>query len=54
MAAYQSQNGAATQPDMTALVTASLLQNASTLYTVTWPSNTLTLTGVGSCTGIAG
>ena len=54
VAAYQAQNGAATTPSMANLVTANLLQQASTLYTITWPGSVMTLTGTGACTGIAG
>ena len=54
VAAYQAQNGAATTPAMTALVTGGLLQQASTLYTVSYVSGVLTLTGTGNCTGVAG
>jgi prepilin-type N-terminal cleavage/methylation domain-containing protein len=54
VAAYQAQNGAATQPTMANLVTGGFLQSASTLYTLTWPSGVITLTGQGNCNGIAG
>ncbi len=54
VAAYQAQNGASTTPDMTALVNGNYLQTASTYYTLTWPSGVMTLTGQGTCTGIAG
>jgi general secretion pathway protein G len=53
IAAYQAKNNATDQPTMTQLVSGGFLQQASTLYTIDWTSG-LALTGVGTCTGVAG
>ena len=54
VAAYQAKNNATDQPTMAQLVSGGFLQQASTLYTITWPSGVLTLTGQGNCSGVAG
>ena len=51
---YQANHGSSTQPTMAQLVSDGLLQQASTLYTLTWPSGVLTLTGTAGCTGQSG
>jgi general secretion pathway protein G len=54
VSAYQAKNNATDTPTMAQLVSGGFLQQASTLYTITWPSGTLTLTGQGNCSGVAG
>ncbi len=51
--AYRAINGGSSTPTMATLVTAGSLSQASTLYTISYPSGVLTLTGVGNCVGIA-
>ena len=54
VAAYQAKNNPTDTPTMTDLVNAGLLQQASTLYTISYTGSTLNLTGTGNCTGVAG
>ncbi len=54
VAAYQAKNNPTDEPTMAQLVSGGLLQQASTLYTITYPSGVLTLTGAGNCSGVAG
>lgn len=51
---YRAQNGGSTTPTMANLTTAGLLSQASTLYTISYSGTTLSLTGTGSCSGVAG
>jgi general secretion pathway protein G len=54
VAAYQAKNNATDQPTMAQLVTGGFLQQASTEYSITYPSGTLTLTGLSNCASTPG